>query len=465
MAGSPAEAQEQVLSTLNKDGSRRWLEPRPSKGIFWKRRGVVAWLLVAVFVLLPYIKVAGKPLFLLDIPRRHFILFGATFLPTDTVMLMLLGVGLVLTIFLLTALFGRVWCGWACPQTVYMEFLFRPIERFFDGAPGRRPRLEALAPGVRRVFKLLVFLFLSMFLAHAFLAYFVGVDQLGVWIRQSPFQHPTSFIVMAATTGLMFFDFAYFREQTCLVACPYGRFQSVLLDRHSLIVGYDERRGEPRGKQSKKTSDPEKARLGDCIDCKACVTTCPTGIDIRLGLQMECIHCTQCMDACDSIMDKVGKPRGLIRYSSQDELEGNGKKMLRPRVILYPLLAIIVFGLLGWQLAAKRSADVMILRGISSPFTVLDTGEVSNSLRVKVTNRTDSEQSYAIELLGVEDARIVAPSNPLPVAADHTETASLFIITPPGRIAGGSLAVELHITDGHDLDIKLPYKLLGPQGQ
>lgn len=461
MVDQPSNAKDQVLSTLNRDGSRRWMQPRLSPGKFLRRRAIVAWTLMAIFVLLPYIHLAGKPLVLLDLPRRHFVLFGATFLPTDTVMLMLLGVTIVLTVFLLTALFGRVWCGWACPQTIYMEFIFRPIERFFEGGPGRRSRVERVPPDLRRFLKLGVYVLLAMFLAHVFLSYFVGVDRLSEWVRRSPFENPASFLVMAATSALIFFDFTYFREQTCIVACPYGRFQSVLLDRKSLIVGYDYNRGEPRGKMSK--SATAERTTGDCVDCKACVTTCPTGIDIREGLQMECIHCTQCIDACDAIMRKVGRPEGLIRYSSQDELEGRGKKMLRARVILYPLAVIIVGGLLVWQLMSKTTADVMILRGIGSPYSVLKTGEVSNSIRVKITNRTDKDQSYAIEIRGADDARIIAPSNPLPVAADATETANLFVITPPGELKGGSRDVRFHVTDGAQLDLELPYKLLGPE--
>lgn len=459
MVHAPAEAKQQVLSTLNRDGSRRWMQPRLSPGRFWRRRAATAWALIALFVLLPYIQINGKPLVLLDLPRRHFTLFGTTFLPTDTVMLMLLGVSIVLTVFLLTALFGRVWCGWACPQTVYMEFLFRPIERLFEGAPGRRSRLERLAPGVRRALKLGVFAVLSLFLAHVFLSYFVGVDQLAQWVRRSPFEHPTSFLVMAGTSLLIFLDFTWFREQTCVVACPYGRLQSVLLDRKSLIVGYDYGRGEPRGKIAKSAD----RAAGDCVDCRACVTTCPTGIDIREGLQMECIHCTQCMDACDAIMRKVGRPERLIRYSSQDELAGQGTKMLRTRVILYPLAVIVVVGLLVWQLATKTTADVMILRGIGSPYSVLQTGEVSNSIRVKITNRSDRDQSYSIALRGMDEARIVAPSNPLRVAADATETANVFVITPTGALLGGSVDVRFHVTDGAELDVELPYKLLGPE--
>ncbi|MCL4865811.1 MAG: cytochrome c oxidase accessory protein CcoG, partial [Gemmatimonadales bacterium] len=346
----------QGLSTLNEDGSRRWLRPKLSPGGFWRWRRVVAYGLMVLFFALPYLRIGGKPLVLLDIPRREFTFFGTTFLPTDTLLLMLLMVSIALGIFLLTALLGRVWCGWACPQTVYLEFLFRPIERWVEGGRSGSLQLDRerrhFAP--RRLVKYAIYLVLALFLAHTFLAYFVGIEQLLQWVRRSPVEHPTSFLVMAGTTAMIFADFAWFREQTCIVACPYGRLQSVLLDRRSLIVGYDPNRGEPRMRGVKERA----ATAGDCIDCGACVLTCPTGIDIRDGLQMECIHCTQCADACDAIMDQVGTPRGLIRYTSQDALAGVPSPRLRPRVVLYPAVMAISLGLLIYNLGTQVDTDI-----------------------------------------------------------------------------------------------------------
>ena len=247
-----------------------------------------------------------------------------------------------------------------------MEFVYRPIERLIEGAPSKKQKVTA-ATGGRKVLKFFVFLLVSLFLAHIFLAYFVGIDQLKVWVTRSPFEHPTSFLVMAAVTGLMMFDFGFFREQVCLVACPYGRFQSVMLDRESLIVTYDQKRGEPRGKiKRKKNSDGDVSLdvvpSGDCIDCKMCVTTCPTGIDIREGLQMECIGCAQCIDACDSVMDKVGRPRGLIRYSSQAAVEDGKWSLWRPRLFFYPALLVLFVSLFVYTLSTKAEADVTLMR-------------------------------------------------------------------------------------------------------
>jgi cytochrome c oxidase accessory protein FixG len=467
---APPRAEERVLPTLNPDGTRRWLRPRLAPGRFWTRRRAVAWALIALFTAIPYLTLGGKPLVLLDVVHRQFTLFGTTFLPTDSVLLMLLLVGIFLGIFLLTAVFGRVWCGWACPQTVYMEFLYRPVERLIEGGPGTQARLDASPLAPRRLLKYAVFGGLSMFLAHTFLAYFVGVAELARWVRRSPIEHPIAFGVMAATTLLMLLDFGWFREQICMVACPYGRFQSVLLDRRSLIVGYDARRGEPRGKPGRRgLAVLGRGAAGDCVDCGACVVCCPTGIDIRDGLQMECIHCTQCIDACDAIMDRVGRPRGLIRYSSRDELAGQARRILRPRIVLYPLLLVLVWGVLGYALAHRAPADVTVLRGLGSPFTLLPSGRVSNQIRVKIVNREAADHRYRIDLApdgpGAGALEVIAPDNPLPVPAGHSATATIFVTAPRGAFEDGQREVRFRIDNGAGWSQLVAYRLLGPEGE
>jgi cytochrome c oxidase accessory protein FixG len=415
-----------------------------------------------VFLLIPYIRMRGKPIVLLDLPHREFTLLGTTFLPTDTLLLMLLMMSILITVFLLTALFGRVWCGWGCPQTVYMEFLFRPIERWLEG--GRSGSLHLDALGIRgqlnprRLAKYAIYLGLALILAHTFLAYFVGVDQLAIWVRRSPVQHPTSFAIMALTTSAIMFDFSFFREQTCLVACPYGRWQSALLDKQSLIVAYDRNRGEPRAKGKVRPSG-----AGDCIDCGACVTTCPTGIDIRDGLQMECIHCTQCADACDEIMRRVNRPEGLIRYTSRAALDGEPAHKLRPRVVLYPLALAGSFGGFLFALGTKAPADVTMLRGLGTPYAIEADGRVANQVRIKIANRSRVDRQYTIRVDGIADGSVIAPMNPLPVAAGHTEMASLFVMLPPTAFHDGERRVTFIIGDGAGFVDTVRYELVGPE--
>jgi len=454
-----------TLSTLNDDGSRRWINPRPSRGPFWRRRRAVAYLLIALFTAIPYIKVGGLPLVLLDIVHRRFTILGYTFLPTDTPLFVLLMVAIFLSVFLATSVLGRVWCGWACPQTVYLEFLYRPIERFFEGEPGRAGKP---ASGVRRALKYASFLLASLFLAHTFLAYFVGVDQLLTWVTRSPLEHPSAFLLMAGVTAAMLFDFGFFREQLCTIACPYGRFQSVMLDRGSLIVAYDRLRGEPRGK-GKRVSLPvisaAPAAKGDCIDCRMCVTTCPTGIDIRDGLQMECLHCTQCIDACDAVMEKVGLPTGLIRYSSQRDLDGEPRR-IRPRVVIYSILLTLIASIFTLAVFSKPPVDINLLRGRGMPFTELDNGLVSNQVRIKVTNRLMEPGTYTISLVGPpEGARveIEGAENPFTVAPGEQATVALLIMLPRSVfVPTGTYDAQISIETARGYRSQQTYRLLGP---
>jgi len=353
-----------------------------------------------------------------------------------------------------------VWCGWACPQTVYMEFLYRPIENLIEGGRRQQLALDESGPNGRRLLKYVVFFFVSAFLANTFLAYFVGWDRLLGWMTSPPTQQPAAFAVMLGTTLLMFFDFAYFREQTCIVACPYGRFQSVLLDPQSLIVGYDAQRGEERAPWRKK----EKRTAGDCIDCGLCVSTCPTGIDIRDGLQMECIHCTQCIDACDAVMEKVGLEPGLISYTSQAELESGKRSFFRPRLVVYSAILLVMFGTFAFSLAGKSTADVTLLRGLGAPFSVLPSGEISNQIRIKIANRAPEVRSYFIELADIDGVTLVAPENPLTVGAGETEMTGAFVTIPPSAFSDGELVVTLKISDGVDFTEEIDYRMLGPAG-
>ncbi|MGC4067994.1 MAG: cytochrome c oxidase accessory protein CcoG [Polyangiaceae bacterium] len=455
---SQPKTQLRVLPTLNADGTRIRIRPKVYPGRFGSARAWVGWALIIIFVSMPILRIGGHPAMFLDVAERKFHLFGRTFLATDGVLLMLFLLSTFVAIFWLTTLLGRAWCGWGCPQTVYMELLFRPIERWFEGDRSEQAKLDRRAFSLRRFGKNLVYALLAIVLANVFLSYFVGVERLKSWIVASPFERPAPFLVMATTALLVFLDFAWFREQMCTVACPYARLQAVLLDQRSLIIGYDAKRGEPRGKGKLRTGQ------GDCVDCSACVIACPTGIDIREGLQLECIACAKCVDACDSVMDKLGQSRGLVRYASQEALrDASAKvKLLRPRVVLYPLL-ILVFLVLMFTIANKRTvADVTVLRGIGLPYVVVD-GKVQNQLRIKVENRRPSASDFRIELVGADDATLIAPENPLRVGPDRREQTSVFVLSDPHRFTRKERPIVIRVSDGLGYVRDTPYKLLGPE--
>lgn len=379
-------------TTINQDGSRFFLHPADVKGFFTRWRRVFALLLIGIYVLLPWIPVGGHPAVFLDVINRRFHLFGLSFAAQDLWMAFFFITGLGFSLFFVTALFGRIWCGWACPQTVFLEHVYRRIERWIEGDSQARRKLDA-APWtgdktIKRVVKHGVFLLISAAIAHLFLAYFISIPELYQWMTTSPTEHWGAFVFMAVATGIIYFNFAWFREQLCLIICPYGRLQSALIDDDSIIIGYDEERGEPRG-------PAKKEGFGDCIDCYRCVQVCPTGIDIRQGLQMECVGCANCIDACDAIMTKLNRPKGLIRYDSQAGLAGKKRRFLRPRIFIYA--ALMLAGATAFTLSAMqlRSAHMNIVRMSGAPYFI--TGDmVRNQYMVRVINKTNEQKTYQL---------------------------------------------------------------------
>lgn len=460
MANNILKPEEHVLSTLKADGSRRWLKPKLSKHKLLFYRRSLGYLLIAVFTILPFVKIAGTPFILLDITARRFTIFGFTFLPTDTVLLAIFVVGLLLTIFLFTALFGRVWCGWACPQTVYMEFLFRPIERLFDGTAGRGGQKKNVRSW-RVAAKYFVYFLLCVYLANTFLAYFVGVDELRIWVTRSPMEHPVPFLIMGFVTFAMMVDFCFFREQMCLIACPYGRFQSVLLDQNSIIVAYDKQRGDPRGKLNKKVESALPV-LGDCIDCGNCVTTCPTGIDIRDGLQMECINCTQCIDACNIVMEKVGRNPDLIRFSSQARDGGQRTGLLRARTAIYPILLLGIVVAFFSVFLSSKTFDAVVLREPGNSHSLTEDGQIRNLIKLKLTNRSGQEMQFHVEVVAPENASLQLREESLELAPSETGTFHFSVEMPREGFRVGRASMVLRVENQNDVSRNIRFTMLGP---
>lgn len=465
------ESPEAVLSTLERDGRRRWMHPVRTPGPSYWRRLIVGWTLIVLFVALPWIPIGGKPAVLLDLAAREFTFFGMTLYPTDTLLLMLGLLTVFAGIVWATALLGRVWCGWACPQTVYMEFVFRPIEELFEGKANARRRRDreglTSANTARKFGKWTAFTIFATAIAHTFLAYFVGWDRLLGWITGPPAEHWGSFVLMGSTSALMLFDFGWFREQMCTIVCPYARLQSVLQDRDSLIVSYDPSRGEPRGRRSGTANRVDAATvampLGDCIDCGACVRTCPTGIDIRDGNQMECIACVQCADACDVIMDKVGSPRGLVGYTSKNSVEGRPTQVIRPRTIVYTVICAVLAAAFIIALVTRTPLKVSVTRAADAPFMVLQDGRIANRLKFRVHNRA-ADGVFSLQIVEPAGAELKALGEPaLTLASGEQKRLEAWVIVPPTAVPFGRGRGVFRV-EGAGLSQTVDYTLLGPKG-
>jgi len=411
--------QRDSVTTIRDDGSRPFLFPADAHGRFATARRWSALGLIAFYLSLPWIKINGYPAVFLDVAERRFHLFGVTLAAQDLWLLFFVITGLGFSLFFITALLGRVWCGWACPHTVFLDHVYRRIERFVEGdAVARRALEQAPLSGgkiARRVVKHTLYVLVSAIIAHLFLAYFVSLPEVWSMVSAAPTDHWGAFAFMMIATGILYFNFAWFREQLCIVICPYGRLQSVLIDDHSLVIGYDSKRGEPRGKLVPARQEPAsgiaavaglpgeaQTKPGDCVDCNRCVNVCPTGIDIRQGLQMECVGCTACIDACDDVMTRVGRPRGLIRYDSQKAFTGGSTRWLRPRTILYGVLLLIGASVATWALSSVKPANFLVTRMTGAPY-IVDETTVRNQYMVRIVNKRNQPARFALELTGEPD--------------------------------------------------------------
>ena len=456
----------ETLYTISKDGHRKWVYADLVRGFFYRRRQLVVYLLMAFYLLMPWITIGGEQGIFLDIAHRKFTIFGETFWATDTRFLVMMLGGLAFSLFFFTAILGRVWCGWACPETVFLEFLFRPIETLIEGTPAQRRRLDQGPWNFERIWKkslkLGIFAILSWIIASTFLAYFVGAKTLLNMMSDYPWNNITPFLMTLFMMGVMIFQFGWFREQFCTLVCPYARFQSVLLDSDSLLVGYDSKRGEPRGKMEKGDAGGARSH-GDCIDCGLCVRVCPTGIDIRNGLQLECVQCAACADACDSIMTKIGRPLGLIRYSTERVLQGEPLKVLRPRVLLYGGIIFIYLCAFAYFLTTRELSEFQIMRsGGTAAFSILPGEIISNQLHIHISNKGRETREYSVRVEGNQAVTVVIPISPFPVKGGETGTLPVFFNAPHHAIPGGKLPVTVVVEDGKGFVATQTVTLLGP---
>lgn len=408
------ESYRDFVNTITEDGKRNWIYPKKPSGRYYKYRSVLSWFLLGFLFLGPFLKINGQPLILLNIIERKFILFGFVFWPQDFYLFFLLMLTVLVFIVLFTAIWGRLFCGWVCPQTIFMEMLFRKIEYWIEGDYSEQRRLDKMPMNGKKFFKKAskhgIFFALSFLIANTFLAYVIGIEALTEIVTAPPTEHLTGFIAIMIFSLVFYGVFARFREQVCLVACPYGRFQSVLVDNDSLAVTYDFARGEGRAKVADRQmidglvsnlpkSASAREEYGDCIDCEQCVKVCPTGIDIRNGIQMECINCTACMDACDEVMLKIGKPEKLITHTSFNAVtQGVRARYFTPRIVAYSVVFLALMGLFTTLLLTRPDVNTVILREPGMLYNELPGDRYSNFYRARFFNKTFAEMDLELRL-------------------------------------------------------------------
>lgn len=386
------------LANVTQEGKRIWLYPKIIKGKLYRYREVVSYLLLALLFAGPFIKIAGQPLLLLNVVQRKFVIFGKPFWPQDFYLLAFVMITAVLFVVLFTVIFGRVWCGWTCPQTIFMEMVFRRIETWIEGNPKKRQKLDAMPWNREKIFKKglkhAVFFLISFIISNTFLAYIIGIDELIEIITDPPMEHITGLVSIIIFTAVFYLVFAKLRELVCIMICPYGRLQGVMLDENSVVVAYDYQRGEPRGKIRKNENQDDK---GDCVDCRLCVDVCPTGIDIRNGTQLECVNCTICIDACDSVMDKIGKPRGLIRFDSKNNIEEKKGFEFTNKIKTYIVILTVLLGALVAMISMRKSVESNLYRPPGMMPSLSDS-TITNFFNLELINKTFDTIDFKLQV-------------------------------------------------------------------
>ncbi|SFF86389.1 cytochrome c oxidase accessory protein CcoG [Pontibacter chinhatensis] len=451
------------ISTVDEEGKRIWVYPKKPKGKLYNYRKYVSYLLLALLFAGPFIKINGLPLLMLNVVERKFVIFGVLFWPQDFFILVLAFLTLVVFIILFTVVYGRVFCGWVCPQTIFMEMVFRRIEYAIEGDYTKQRALDKMPWNAEKILKkgskISIFLLISFLISNLFLAYIIGVDELKKVILDGPLEHKAGFGALLLFTGVFFWVFAWFREQVCTIVCPYGRLQGVMQDKKTVVVAYDYTRGEPRGKLRKNQERTE----GDCIDCNQCVQVCPTGIDIRNGAQqLECINCTACIDACNDIMRMIDKPEGLIRYESEEALE-TGKKwtFFTNRVMGYTAVLAILLTALTTLLLTRDEAEATILRTPGQLYQKAENGQIKNLYNISVINKTNHEMPLTLKLLDKEGT-IKVVGNTLILPAQGIVEGVFFAEIAQKELKGMNSEIEIGVFNGEELITSTDTKFLGP---
>jgi cytochrome c oxidase accessory protein FixG len=450
------------LATVTDDGKRKWVYPKKPSGRFHKARIFVSAILLLILVLTPFIKVNGHPFMLFDFLNRKFILFGVLFGPHDFHLLVIAMISLVVFVVLFTAVFGRIFCGWACPQTIFMEMVFRKIEYWIEGDSKDQRKLKATpwtgAKFFKKTIKQIIFFTIAFFISNIFLSYIIGMNELLKIISEPPSHHLQELFAISVFSGIFYFVFSNFREQACTIVCPYGRLQGVLLDRDSIVIAYDNVRGEPRRRYKKEDGWENR---GDCIECYQCVEVCPTGIDIRNGIQLECVNCTACIDACDDVMDKIKRPRGLIRYASLSSIQNIAKWKFTPRAIGYSALLTLLVAVLTILMINRTDFSVTVLRTAGLLYQEQPNDMISNLYDLNMVNKTFDEIPVDLKLENSEGELKLVGKNII-IEPQGNVDAKFLVLLPKSELTKMSTPIEIGIYNEDKLIRKVSTSFLAP---
>ncbi|MGB0391545.1 MAG: cytochrome c oxidase accessory protein CcoG [Salibacteraceae bacterium] len=456
------------IGTLNEDGKRKWVYPKKPSGSFYNRRTVVSYFLLTILFGAPFVKIDGEPLLLFNVIDRKFVIFGQIFWPQDFFLFVIAMLTSIVFIILFTTVFGRIFCGWICPQTIFLEMVFRKIEYWIEGDWRKQKKLDKLPWNAEKIrkkgLKNFLFILISVVIAHTFLSYIIGVEEVNKLLTTSPSENITGFISMVIFTGLFYGVFARFREQACIIACPYGRLQGALLDNKSIVVAYDFVRGESTNGRSKfrKNEDRKEAGKGDCIDCKACVDVCPTGIDIRNGTQLECVNCTACIDACDHIMESINLPKGLIRYASIENIEKKEPFKFTPRLIAYSAVLGLLMSAMVVLLTLRSPIEATILRSQGTTYQEIEGDKLQNLYTYKIINKTKEEINVNFVVEDYDGASIKLVGNKPVVPPGGSTEGAMFVIIEGDRVLSYKTKLKINLEDKDKTLTTVKTMFLGP---